>query len=141
MRKMPLASHRETMKIKLNITVTIIILLASFSSIAEPENPFLDGELNLAYEGQLTAIVGEIIDIKDTKQKYPAYKVNLRIKGVNPIWTTTIVEHPKGGIKLGDMIIFKGYIGSVADLDETGELGALIGAEAILLALLVERAK
>jgi len=128
-------------KLKLNVVVLIVSLFLSFYSFAEPENPFLNGELNLAYEGQLTAIAGEIIDIKDTKQKYPAYKVNLRIEGVNPIWATTIVEHPKGGIKLGDMIIFKGYIGSVASLDESGELESLIGSKAILLALRVERAK
>ena len=128
------------MKKVLISSIFLACLFLSPNSYAEPKNPFLNGELNLAYEGQLTAIGGEIIDIKDTNQKYPAFKVNLRIEGVNPIWATTIVALPKGGIKLGDMVIFKGYISSTASLDESGELEELIGSKGILLALKVEKA-
>ena len=104
------------------------------------ENPFLDGELNPKYEGEVTALLGVVVDLKPTKQKYPVYKLNLGIDGVNHIWVTSIASQPDGGIKLGDAIVFKGFITSAASTDPSGELGRMISRKMLLMAVQSQRA-
>ena len=105
------------------------------------ENPFLNGQLNPKYEGEVIALAGEIIDIKPTTQKFPVYKLNLRIKGVRNIWVTSIAPQPEGGIKLGDTIIFRGFITTSKSTDPDGELENLIDSKTLLMAIQSQRAK
>lgn len=128
------------MKVLAKSLISIFVLFLSFQCFANSESPFLDGQLNLELEGELTALAGEVIDKKDTKQKYPVYKLNLRLDGVGSIWVTSIGEAPVGGINIGDMMIFKGYISSSEGLDPSGELEKLINSKSLLLALKTERA-
>ncbi len=118
-------------------TLPILFSVQAFSQ--SPDNPFLNGELNLEFEGQITGLAGEIIEIKETKQKYPAYKLNLKIKGIKPIWVSSIAPIPGNVLKVGDEIIFKGYISSSSGIDSTGELEAIINSKSLLLALRAER--
>ena len=104
------------------------------------DNPFLNGELNPKYEGEVTALAGEVLMIKPTKEKFPVYKLNLRIEGVSHIWVTSIAPKPKGGIKVGDMIIFKGFIAKASSTDPTGELEKITGSETLLMAIQSQRA-
>jgi len=127
----------------------IYVLLLSFSlsisaqeanlAKAANENPFLNGQFNMEYVGQLTALGGEIIEITETKENYPIYKLNLRIKGVNPIWVASLAPPPEGGILVGDMIIFRGYISASNELDESGELEKTINSKSLLLASRADR--
>jgi len=93
--------------------IAIVLCLWMPFAVAGPfskeanENPFLRGELNPQYEGELTALGGEVLEIKPTRQKFPVYKINLRIEGIKNIWVTSIAPEPEGGIKVGDMMIFK----------------------------------
>ena len=107
---------------------------------AANENPFLNGELNPKYEGQKTALAGEILEIKSTTQNFPIYKLNTRLKGINAVWVTSIAPAPSGGIKVGDMLIFKGFITTSAGLDSTGKLETLIQGKTLLMAIQAQRA-
>ena len=127
------------MKIKF-ITTLIFLLLGQlviagdFAQEAN-DNPFLNGELNAKYEGEATALAGEILEIKQTKQKYPAYKLNLSINNIKNIWVTSIAPPPEGGVNIGDMIVFKGFISTASELDPSGELEALINSKTLLMAI------
>lgn len=105
------------------------------------ENPFLKGVLNSKFEGEETALVGEIIKIQTTKQKYPVYKINLNLDGIKHIWVTSIAPQPNGGIKVGDFIVFKGFISIASVLDSTGELEKIIGSKTLLMAIQSQRTK
>ena len=102
-------------------------------------SPFSNGQLNPAYEGQMTPLAGEVIDIKSTKEKYSLYKLNLRMEGVDPIWVTSIGTQPMGGIHIGDMIIFRGYISSTNKIDPSGNIVTLINSKTLLLAIRSDR--
>ena len=58
------------------LTLTIIAQPAVAGKYASEvnENPFLNGVLNSKFEGEETALIGEIIKVQITKQKYPVYK-------------------------------------------------------------------
>ena len=63
------------MKFLLAIIFSIVILgqplnAGEYAQEAN-DNPFLNGELNSKFRGEVTAIAGEILDIKPTKQNYP----------------------------------------------------------------------
>ena len=103
------------------------------------ENPFLSGELNPQYEGELTALGGEVLEIKPTKQNFPVYKINLRIEGIKNIWVTSIAPEPEGGIKVGDMMIFKGFISTAKSADPDGDLERLINSKTLLMAIQSQR--
>ena len=105
------------------------------------DNPFLNGELNAKYEGEVTVLASEIIDLKPTKEDFPVYKLNLRINGVKNIWVTSITHAPEGGIKLGDMMVFKGFIASSNALDPDGDLEKITGSKTLLMAIQSQRAK
>jgi len=116
-------------------------VIAGKYAVEANENPSLNGSLNPKYEGEVTALAGEVLDIKPTKQKFPVYKLNLRIEGVNHIWVTSIAPQPEGGIKVGDMIIFRGFIATASSTDPTGELGNIIDSETLLMAIQSQRAR
>jgi hypothetical protein len=105
------------------------------------ENPFLNGVLNAKYEGEVTALAGEVIEIKPTNKSFPVFKLNLRVEGVEPIWVTSIAPEPEGGIKVGDMLIFKGFISTAAGTDPSGQLEEIIGTKTLLMAIQSQRAE
>ena len=105
------------------------------------DNPFANGELNSKYEGEVTALAGEILEIKPTEQNFPVYKLNLNIEGIKPIWVTSIAPKPEGGIKVGDNIIFKGFISTSSGIDSSGKLGKITGSNTLLMAIQSQRAK
>jgi len=128
--------------------ISILIILVSIQpSIAGKyaqeanDNPFKNGELNLKYEGEKTALAGEILEIKPTKQKFPIYKLNLRIEGIKHIWVASIAPSTNGEIKVGDLMIYKGFISSTSELDPSGELEKIINSKTLLMAIQSQRAK
>ena len=130
-----------------NILALFILLPVFFYSTANAgdfakqanDNPFLHGELNPLYEGEKTALQGEIVEIKSTKEKYPLYKLNLHTKEIKNIWVTSISPQPLGGIKVGDKIVFKGFITNADILDTSGELRQITHSQTLLLAFLSQR--
>ncbi len=103
------------------------------------DNPFLHGELNPKYEGEKTALQGEIIEIKSTKQKYPLYKLNLRTKDIKHIWVTSKSSPADEGFNVGDKAVFKGFITITDILDKSGELKKSIQSPTLLLALISQK--
>ncbi len=132
---------------KLLIPASILLFLCSMPLAAGPyavqanDNPFLAGELNPRYEGEVTALAGEVIKVEMTKQKYPVYLLELRMEGIKPIWVTSIAPEPGGKVKLGDNVIFKGFISIASGLDPSGELEKMIESKTLLLAVQAQRAK
>ena len=131
-----------------NLIIVVFLLISSVTyggdvdlAKAANENPFHNGGLNPDYEGQKTALAGEVMEIKPTNEKFPVYKLNLRLEGINPIWVTSIAPAPGGEIKVGDMIIFKGFITSTASADPSGELEKLIKTKTLLMAIQAQAAK
>ncbi|MBB1307754.1 hypothetical protein [Pseudoalteromonas sp. SR43-5] len=127
--------------------VFVVVALLSHSLIAGEyaqeanENPFLNGELNSKYEGEVTALAGDVVEIQPTEQNFPVYKLNLSIVGVKPIWVTSIAPKPEGGISVGDKMIFKGFISTTLATDPSGKLGKITGSKTLLMAIQSERAK
>lgn len=101
------------------------------------DNPFLNGKFNPKYKGEKTALQGEIVEIILKNQKYPLYKLNLPTKGIKDIWVASISTPPKGGINIGDMVVFKGFITTTIDLDPSGEIENTINSKTLLLSLYV----
>lgn len=121
-----------------------ILLFTSLNCVAGEyakqanESPFLDGQLNPKYEGELTALGGTIVK-HVIAQNNNVYLVDLKIEKIKPIWVTSFIK-PQGKqqIELGDRVVFKGYISSSASLDPTGELFSLIKSEMLLMAIFVQ---
>jgi len=136
---------KKQVKFLLSIFFVVVVfaqsVVAGEYAQAANDNPFLNGELNPKYEGEVIALAGEVLEIQPTKQKFPVYKLNLRINGIKNIWVTSIAPQPEGGIKVGDMIIFKGFITKSSSTDSTGELGKIIGSETLLIAARSQRVK
>ena len=131
----------------MNKILATVFLALSFQSYAGPyakeanENPFLDGELNPKYEGELAAISGDIVKIIDMPNGYPLYKLNLNMAGIKPIWVTNIGSFSEGEITKNSKVIFRGYIASADNLDETGQIRAKTGSETLLLSIKVDSVK
>ena len=127
----------------MNISRLIFLLLCLWAPISfsgpfakeANDNPFLNGELNPKYEGEMSALAGEIIEIKTTHQNFPVYKLDLKVKGIKNIWVSSIAANPNGVIKLGDNAVFKGYITISSELDPKGELEKIINSKTLLLAI------
>lgn len=125
----------------------ILFLLISFNSAAGEfaeeanENPFLNGHLNPKYEGEVTALLGDIIEILDGHNGRKLYKLNLNIEVINPIWVTSFVPFADGEITLDSKLIFRGYIATADSLDGSGELRSKIKSETLLLALKADSVK
>lgn len=105
------------------------------------ENPFIYGQLNPLYEGEKTALRGQVIDIKPTKEKYPLYKLEVGLEGISPIWVTSIGPSPPNGIQLGDIVIFRGFIATTSRLDSSGEVEKMISSKTLLMAIQSEMVK
>lgn len=124
-----------------------LVLFLTFNAHAGPyaqqanENPFLDGQLNPKYAGELTALSGDIVDIRDNSKGNPLYLLDLNIDGIDPIWVTGIVPFAKGEISTQSQLIFKGYIATTRDIEPSGELEKLIKSKTLLLVLKAERVK
>lgn len=102
------------------------------------ENPFMNGELNPLYEGQLTALGGTVITHIEFESNH-FYQLDLKIEGIEPIWVTSFIQ-PAGKpvIEKNDRVVFKGYISKSASLDSTGNLGETIKSTTLLLAIYVQ---
>lgn len=73
---------------------------ASAENLAEEanNNPFLNGELNPKYEGQLTALSGDIVEMVEGHKGRTLYKLDLNMAGIKPVWVTSIAPFAKGDI-------------------------------------------
>lgn len=117
----------------------LFLLIVPNDARANPDNPFKDGQSNPEYIGQTIEISGEVVDIRPTSQSFPLYKMNLGLEGVDHIWVTKIVADPEGGISIGDMMVFEGFISSSDELTPDGEVESITNSKTILLAFRVER--
>jgi len=127
--------------------LTTTLLLLSVSAFAGQfakeanDNPFLNGQLNPKYEGELTALSGDIVEIVDDHKGKKIYKINLNVAGIIPIWVTSFAPFAEGEISLNSKLVFRGYIAASDSLDPTGQLRAKINCETLLLALQADSIK
>jgi len=120
------------------VSIPLIYVLAEDKAQLANDNPFYNGELNIRYEGEKTALAGKIIKIERTNGGRELYQLNLRINGINHIWVTGVAPFAKGDVNLGDELIFRGFIASADGLDESGQLKVIINSHTLLLALKAE---
>ena len=57
------------------------------------------------------------------------------MEGINPIWVTSIGPLPPEGIQKRDVVLFKGFIGTVSELDPSGEVEGMISSNTLLIAV------
>ncbi len=109
----------------------------------ERDFPFLDGDLNLAHEGKLTALAGEVVEIKDGPDNKKCYRLNLPLKDINDIWVLPIAPIEEGQVKLGDSVVFRGYISAVDSFkgSQKQTIKSIVKAPTLLLALKLEPPK
>ncbi len=105
------------------------------------DNPFLNGELNPKYEGELTALSGDIVEIIDGHKGKKLYKLDLNIAGLKNIWVTSFAPFAEGEITINSKLVFRGYIATSDSLDSTGKLKSKIESETLLLALKADSVK
>ena len=118
--------------------IFIICIFTSFNSISqEASNPFLNCDLNPSLIGQLTALQGEVIEIKDV-EKGKLYFLDTKIIGMCPISIVNIARLSRA-ITLGDQVIFKGYISTPKELGD--DLPEATDSKAILLSIAAEFAQ
>lgn len=121
----------------LTLIFTFQIQAGEFAKQAN-DNPFLYGELNPQYEGEITALGGTVIE-HIVVENNNVYKLDLRIEGIKPVWVTSFIK-PEGKqkIELNDRAVFKGYITKANSLDPTGKLHAAINSNTLLIAIYVQ---
>jgi len=129
----------------MNKLFILILTVLSFAALASDKvkidgNMILNGELNPAYDGQLTILAGEIIEIKDGPQNKKMYKINLHREGIKDIWIVPIANI-EGGLPLNGHFLFKGYVSVANSLDPSKNLSKLINSSTILLAYQVNTHK
>ena len=117
--------------------------LSTTTNIAKPidptnERPFLNGELDPNLETEAAVIKGKIIQIVGKGDEKRIYKVDLGKKGFKPIWVTTLVLFSDNQIKLGDELVFKGYVAKTKSLDFEGELTSKVSSSTMFLAKTIE---
>lgn len=120
-------------------TFLIFISSMAYAQEAVQGSPFSNGILNPEFEGQLTALLGEVIDIKTTSDDKQLYLLNVGIKGVKPIWIAPMVRVASGEIAIGSQLIFRGYIANTAKLNK--DLIDIIEVPTLLLAIQIDRAR
>jgi hypothetical protein len=123
------------------LVISLILSTSCFAGEFAKEandNPFLNGELNPKYEGEVTALGGKVIE-HIVVQNNNVYKLDLKIEGINPIWVTSFIKPDgKSTIEAGDRVIFKGYISKSISLDPSGKLNSASNADTLLMAVYVQ---
>ena len=120
-------------------TFLIFISSMTYAQEAVQGSPFSNGILNPELEGQLTALLGEVIDIKTTPDDKQLYLLNVGLKGVKPIWITPMVRVASGEIAIGKQLVFRGYIANTAELNRG--LIDTIKVPTLLLAIQIDSAR
>jgi hypothetical protein len=122
------------------LSLSFTVMSGEFAKEAN-DNPFLNGELNPKYEGELIALSGDIVEIIDGHNGKKLYKLNLNIAELKSIWVTSFAPFAKGEVSISSKLIFKGYIATADNLDSTGKLKSKIMSDTLLLALKADSVK
>jgi hypothetical protein len=122
------------------LSLSFTVMSGEFAKEAN-DNPFLNGELNPKYEGELIAISGDIVEIIDGHNGKKLYKLNLNIAELKSIWVTSFAPFAEGEVSISSKLIFKGYIATADNLDSTGKLRSKIMSDTLLLALKADSVK
>ena len=103
--------------------------------------PFANGELDPAYAGQVAIVEGKVTEIKTALNNGIFFKLDLQKPKIKPVWVATFVPVAEGEIKVGDQLIFKGYVATSDSMDATGALKSLLGSSTLLMARTIETPK
>ncbi len=122
------------------LSLSFTVMSGEFAKEAN-DNPFLNGELNPKYEGELIALSGDIVEIIDGHNGKKLYKLNLNIAELKSIWVTSFAPFAEGEVSISSKLIFKGYIATADNLDSTGKLKSKIMSDTLLLALKADSVK
>lgn len=100
------------------------------------------GQLNPGLHGRTVTIEGKVLEMKTSPDNTQVLKLALPQKEIGPIWATTFVPLAKDEIKVGDTLLFKGYIATTDSVDPSGRLRVMVeDSAAVLRARTIETSK
>ena len=133
----------------MKVVVGIFFLLCASATAAAQDlagllkdGVIVAGELNPGFHGRSTSIEAKVLEIKTMPDKTHVLKLAPPQKDAKPIWVTTFVPLAKDEIKIGDALLFKGYIATTESVDPSGRLRQLVeNSPAVLRARTIETPK
>lgn len=100
------------------------------------------GQLNPGFHERAAALEAKVLEVRDAPDNTHLIKIELIDRDAIQIWATTFVPLAEGQVKIGDRLIFKGYIATTDSIDSTGRLRGLTeGSAAVLRARTIESPK
>lgn len=130
------------------VVVTFFLLFSGVAGANQDTAALLNdgvivaGELNPGFHGRAANIEANVLEIKNSPDGTQVLKLALPQKEVRPIWATTFVPLAKNEIKIGDSLLFKGYIATTDSVDRSGKLRILVeDSAAVLRARTIETPK
>lgn len=107
-----------------------------------PSGIFVAGQLNPGFHGRGVSLEAKVLEIRDAPDKTHLLKLELTGKEPSRFWATTFVPLAKDEVKIGGVLMFKGYIASTDSLDSGGRLRLMTeGSLAVLQARTIETPK
>jgi len=91
------------------------------------------GQLNPGMEGRAAAFEAKVLDIKTAPDTTQVLKLELPYKDTQPLWAITFVPIAKDEVRVGDRLIFKGYVAATDSVDRSGKLRELVENSAAVL--------
>lgn len=101
---------------------------------------YVNGHLNGEYRGKAVRLLGEVVEIKSVAGRV-FYQLNVKLKGVNPVWVLGYVNVAEGEIHLGDRLVFIGYVRATHRLDADGEVAKVLQTPGVLVAESIQTPK
>lgn len=132
---------------KAMLPVLVLVAAASMMVSAEdlpvPQDGLIvAGELNPGFAGRAAAFEAKVLEIKTAPDTTQVLKLQLPYKDAKPLWATTFVPIAKDEVKVGDRLIFKGYVAATESVDKSGKLLELVeNSSAVLRAQTIESPK
>lgn len=119
--------------ISISIFSTLLSLSTVSSSFAIDDNAplYMKGHLNPMYMGKIARVLAEIVEIKEAKNRV-FYKVNPKMKGVQPFWVTNFAP-VESKMTVGDELQFIGHVKTASKMDPSGELEKFLGQPTFLV--------
>ena len=99
------------------------------------------GYLNPAYMSKAARLLGEVVEVQESVSGKQFFKLDVRLKGVSPIWVSTFAPVIEGTVKVGDRYVFIGHVRTPNSLDPSGELKKFIQSPTLLIARSIQTPK
>lgn len=121
--------------------LSFVFVFCGQTLASENNSLFKNGDLNPMYMGRAATLIAEVKEVKKGPGNKDFYKIDVRRKGVKPIWVSTYAPMAEGAVKVGDRLKFIGHVRKVEDLDPSGKLEEFVQSSALLVARSIQTLK